>query len=289
MAGWAIAILAAAAGVLLGYRLQPPLQQPVIPPSATGTGGSAEAVGDHSTTAVLVAPGVPLPLSPPPPPPPPPVPQEEQAPVAAGIDPVAHGTGWSWARQPCDPASLRIDAAGAASMQSVVAAAVAVFRACGVVALSGARPPLGEAVVARHRAALAARLQPYLESRARVRAAMMAVGRRQRSYKAYKRALGSLWMSGALAAEPALSEGYTLRERSAGRLDLQLGWEAPHNESAVTSPPVVLAVAQALLGHRARLKSMHGLVGLAGCEAQQWHRDTPLLFADHPKVRCSPY
>ena len=30
---------------------------------------------------------------------------------------------------------------------------------------------------------------------------------------------------------------------------------------------------------------MHGLIGLAGADEQQWHRDTPLLFADHPKVR----
>jgi hypothetical protein len=45
---------------------------------------------------------------------------------------------------------------------------------------------------------------------------------------------------------------------------------ACRNGSTFTSPPLVLAVVQRLLGERARLKSMHGVIGLPGCEEQGW-------------------
>ena len=70
---------------------------------------------------------------------------------------------------------------------------------------AGAHPPLGPDVVVRHREAVAERLRPFAASRARVRRAMLEVGRRHRSHKAYTRALGALWASGALLAELVLA------------------------------------------------------------------------------------
>ena len=75
---------------------------------------------------------------------------------------------------------------------------------------------------------------------------------------------------------------YALRERSAGRLDLQLRYQSHYNSSDFTAPPIVLGVIQRLMGERARLKSMHAVVGLPGCEEQGWHRDSPLLYPDCP-------
>jgi hypothetical protein len=103
---------------------------------------------------------------------------------------------------------------GATGEVQLVDRAMAIFRACGVVALA---PLLPAPTIERHRRALEQMLRPHLESRQRLRALILDVGRRHRSYNAYKRALVGEWASSAdLHEELALSAGYAVRERSVG-------------------------------------------------------------------------
>lgn len=60
-------------------------------------------------------------------------------------------------------------------------------------------------------------------------------------YAGYKSALAELWrLNATLREELAVVGGYALRERSAGRLDLQLPWESPwcgqRNETPCACP-----------------------------------------------------
>ena len=157
--------------------------------------------------------------------------------------------GWRWARAPCDPSRLVLHAPAplepTAALEALVEDASAVFRACGVVAVTGAAEP---SAVAEHWAAMEAELRPYSESRQRVREAMLTAGAaHRRSYTGYKDALAELWSGGELEEEPALAGGYRLRERSAGRVDLQLGYRRPYNATALTAGAVVTGLIQRLM------------------------------------------
>ena len=102
-------------------------------------------------------------------------------------------------------------------------------------------------VVAGHWAAMRQELEPYLASRRRVLDAMLEVGveKRHAGYDGYQSGLAARWQADSdLRSEMALAGGYTLRERSAGRVDLQLPWAQPWNETDFASPPIILSVIQ---------------------------------------------
>ena len=119
-----------------------------------------------------------------------------------------------------------------------------IFRDCGVVAV---RDALSSEMVDAHWKALRAELDPYLASRQRVVESMLHVGAETKhaGYDGYKSGLAARWRKDtALRSETALTGGYTLRERSAGRIDLQLPYIQPWNDTDFTSPPIVLSVIQ---------------------------------------------
>ena len=95
--------------------------------------------------------------------------------------------------------------------------------------------------------ALGVRASEHLASRQRVVESMLHVGAETKhaGYDGYKSGLAARWRKDtALRSETALTGGYTLRERSAGRIDLQLPYIQPWNDTDFTSPPIVLSVIQ---------------------------------------------
>ena len=119
-----------------------------------------------------------------------------------------------------------------------------IFRDCGVVAV---RDALNSDMIDAHWKALRTELDPYLASRQRVVESMLHVGAETKhaGYDGYKSGLAARWRKdAALRSETALTGGYTLRERSAGRIDLQLPYIQPWNDTDFTSPSIILSVIQ---------------------------------------------
>ena len=88
---------------------------------------------------------------------------------------------------------------------------------------------------------------PYLASRRRVLETMLRVGSNSKhaGSEGYRSGLAARWREDSeLRSEIALTGGYTLRERSAGRVDLQLPWLQPWNHTDFTAPPIILSVIQ---------------------------------------------
>ena len=209
------------------------------------------------------------------------------APPPTTMVPDRQSAGWRWSQSVCaNPADLVFKPPPATTdltqLDSFVENVVVTFRDCGVVAITDVLP---KDLLTDLLDGVTADLRPYVQSRSRLREAMLNVGSRQhRSYGQYKAALRDLWDSGVLRDELILAGGYTLRERSSGRLDYQIGNDrgTPFNSSRLTASAVMLRVLQRLLGERARLKSMHVVSGLSGCPEQDWHRDAPLLWPECP-------
>ena len=155
--------------------------------------------------------------------------------------------------------------------------ALATFAACGVVAIDEAIPARD---VAAFRSALAARLEPHLESRARVRTAL-------KHAMTHRGSLRALWDEGETSPglrvqdELLFADGAEVRERNSGRLDVELPWRGPpYGAAAFVHNPHARPLLRALLGEQHRLHSAHAVVSLGGdeAEAQHWHRDNALLF-----------
>ena len=200
--------------------------------------------------------------------------------------------GFDWAEassRPCEMRQLRLSNA---ERQSAILSpshereALATFAACGVVVIEDAVP---QKDVATFRDALAARLGPHLASRVRVRTALKRAMLGRGSLKA-------LWEDGETEAgrvqdELIFADGGEVRERNAGRLDVQLPWRgAPFGAAAFVHSGFARPLLKALLGEAHKLHSVHAIHSLGGdeAEAQHWHRDTSLLFDGHTAAAALP-
>mmetsp|Transcript_8693 Transcript_8693/g.27629 ORF Transcript_8693/g.27629 Transcript_8693/m.27629 type:complete len:432 (-) Transcript_8693:57-1352(-) len=153
------------------------------------------------------------------------------------------------------------------------------MRRCGVVAVSpGVRPER----IAELRVALDDEIMaPIVESRRRVRGAIRRALAANRTLEQIVRGAGGEQ----LCAEPVLASGAKYKERSPGRIDYMLPWQAPFNRTWLTVNPLVLPIISALLGdvelsagRGAELKSVHVVYALPHAPEQPWHRDQPILF-----------
>ncbi len=199
-------------------------------------------------------------------------------------------SGWRWARAPCDPSRLVLHAPASLdpnpALEALVEDAAAVSRACGVVAVVDAAEP---SAVAEHWAAMEAELRPYTKSRQRVREAMLSAGAaHRRSYNGYKDALAKLWAGGGLAEEPALAGGYRLRERSAGRVDLQLGYRRPYNATALTAGAVVTGLVQRLMVRPCPACLLAALPPLCCCRVFLFACSAPIEWPAN-SYACNPH
>merc|ERR1712216_578991 len=108
----------------------------------------------------------------------------------------------------CDPANVIIRA-GSANLQNLEQM-VQTFRRCGVVALESAAVP---AVVSELRSELETAMQPWLDSRTKVR-------RRLREAMANHESLRQVWDE--VRNESMFKHGETFRERHDGRIDVSM-------------------------------------------------------------------
>ena len=155
------------------------------------------------------------------------------------------------------------------------------FRNCGVCVIENAfEPSLANNTLAH----LEKRLETILRSRSRVRASLKDSMRRRISlHKTKARVLN----------ETYFSSGNFIKERNDGRIDIELPWENPYNNTEVVLNHFVIHLLKNLLGHNAfDLKSNHVMYALnskQGTRDQHWHRDTHLLFhhdsSDPPPLR----
>ena len=172
-------------------------------------------------------------------------------------------------------------------------AAFSTFAACGVVVLTASNGsglvPAGDVGVFRD--ALEERLKPSLSSRSRVRDALkMAMLRHTK--------LGTLWEE-TLQHESLFDASDTTRERSDGRIDVELPWESgqPFGSDGFLHHGIAHSLAERLLGGPPtaetamlyKLHSVHGIVSLSGAPAQHWHRDNDRLFGDDTPSAMPPY
>ena len=155
------------------------------------------------------------------------------------------------------------------------------FRHCGVCVIENAfEPSLADKIVAH----LEKNLEPILKSRSRVRDLLKeSMHRRESLPQAKARVLNELYFS----------SGNFIKERNDGRIDVELPWETPYNNTEVVLNPFIIPLLKNLLGHNAfDLKSNHVMYALSskdGTRDQHWHRDIHLLFhhdpADPPALR----
>jgi ectoine hydroxylase-related dioxygenase (phytanoyl-CoA dioxygenase family) len=194
--------------------------------------------------------------------------------------------GYVWADDTCNPGkhhALTISPSPYELSSGVLApltidAAIATFRACGVVAIS---PGLvDEEVLSPVERAINASLAPILDSRARLR-------ERLRMAMATRGNLRHLFTD--LQGELLLRSGKTFRERDDGRIDQRLPTSGAFASTSLLANSLVVSILAALLGEDVELKSSHAIHALAGKSgasdspatarvAQHWHRDASLLF-----------
>ena len=122
MPGWLVVAVAATMGLLLGLLIQPATQLAAFPWQCSAPPPSDLLGLQHEQELPPLSPHD---ISPP-------------TPLEPLESVYARQSGWNWARAVCDPHSLQVDASGAVAEHAVVARALAIFRACGVVALAGA-------------------------------------------------------------------------------------------------------------------------------------------------------
>lgn len=197
--------------------------------------------------------------------------------------------GYVWADEPCSPGkhhALTISPSPHEMRSGVLApltidAAIATFRACGVVAISPG--VVDEGVLSQVEHAINASLAPILHSRARLRERLrMAMATRGNLRHLFKDLQGEL----------LLRSGQTFRERDDGRIDQRLPMSGAFafDQRSLLANSLVVSILAALLGEDMELKTIHAIHALEGKSvafdspatarvAQHWHRDASLLFA----------
>lgn len=143
------------------------------------------------------------------------------------------------------------------------------FQACGVVAIKSV---IKNKNIYTMKKALDNYLQPLLKSRTNVRKIIKNGILRRLS-------LSDIWKS--VENEIVLSTGSIFREVSEGRIDIDLPFELPYNDTEVIYNPLMYSILVRLLGGEFRLKFIRAVIALTESDGngyQHWHRDTGVLF-----------